>query len=198
MKTNIVERLNNINIDNLVNYLLDHNWKQIPLKRDYGVYAFRSENESGKCSVFIPKSKDIDKYERELLSNLIKICERDDLHLGTFIDYLIKDHSPIYTITCMEKFEEKIFEDGRSSGFPTYGSTAFMGFYHDFNDAVESVIENACDINEHCYNYAVVEEILPGLYSYPRPRWFYKFNREKNEYEPIEEPKFMNHIANVL
>ena len=44
MKTNIVERLNNINIDNLVNYLLDHNWKQIPIKRDYGVYAFRSEN----------------------------------------------------------------------------------------------------------------------------------------------------------
>ena len=130
MKTN--------NIDNLVNYLLDHNWKQIPLKRDYGVYAFRSENESGKCSVFIPKSKDIDKYERELLSNLIKICERDDLHLGTFIDYLIKDHSPIYTITCMEKFEEKIFEDGRSSGFPTYGSTAFMGFYHDFNDAAKN------------------------------------------------------------
>lgn len=198
MKTNIVEKLNNIKIDNLVNYLLDHNWKQIPLKYDKYYYSFRYEDGSDKCSMFFPKSKAVEDYDELLLKAIVKVCKKDNLDTDIFIDYLIRDHSPIYAITCMETFEEKILKDGRPSGFPTYGSTAFMGFYHDFDDAVESVMENACDINEHCYNYAVVEEILPGLYSYPRPRWFYKFNREKNEYEPIEEPKFMNHIANVL
>ena len=110
-----------------------------------------------------------------------------------FVGEIIKENSPsispVYTITCLTKLEEK-------NTWPDFGCTAFMGFYHDKNDAISAVMENACDINETCYEYAVVEEIPPGVYAYPRPRWFFKFDGKR--YIPIEEPKYMTHIANVL
>ncbi len=112
MKPNVIERLNNIKIDNLVNYLLDHNWKQIPLKYDKYYYSFRYENESDKCSIFFPKSKAVEDYDELLLKAIVKVCKKDNLDTDTFIDYLIRDHSPIYAITCMEAFEEKILKDG--------------------------------------------------------------------------------------
>lgn len=95
----------------------------------------------------------------------------------------------IYAITCFEKLEEV-------NTWPDFGCTAFMGYYEDFDEADEAVRSNACDINEHVYNYAAIEAISPGLYAYPRERWLYKFENEG--YVRIEEPKFMGHIANIL
>ena len=185
-----------INMDTLIDYLIKHNWTKITTTEE-GIRIFQFNNNDKLYEIQIPSSKDIPKYNEILYNSINTICNKDNLEEDLFIKYLTRNYNPIYAITCMTKFEELIINN-KNSGFPDFGATAFMGFYHNFDDATESVIENACDINETCYDYAVIEEITPGLYSYPRYRWFYKFNRNKNEYEPIEEPKFMNHIANVL
>ena len=98
----------------------------------------------------------------------------------------------IYTITCLTNLEED------KTGWPNFGASAFMGYYFDRDEAINAVETNRCGIDERCYTYAVIEKIDEGLYAYPRPRLFYKFNIEKGIYEHIEEPEFMKHIANVL
>lgn len=97
----------------------------------------------------------------------------------------------IYAITCLECIEEK-------NTWPYFGASSFMGYYTDKDTAINAVKENRCDIAERCYNYAVVEEISEGLYAYPRPRWFFKYDADKDIYFSVAEPEFMKYIANIL
>ena len=61
-----------------------------------------------------------------------------------------------------------------------------VGFYHNFENADESVKTNSCDINEYSYDYALVEKINPGLYPEATIMQYYKFNYSKQIYESIE------------
>ena len=102
------------------------------------------------------------------------------------------NQEPIYAITCLTKLEE----DER--GWPDFGAIAFMGFFHEKEIAFDDVKSNALDIAECCYNYAVIEEINPGMYSLPRNRWFFKYCHNEDCFVEIDEPQFMEHIANVM
>lgn len=97
----------------------------------------------------------------------------------------------IYTITCIEKIEE-------DKGWPVFGTSKFIGYYFNKDEALEDVEANNCDINEFLFRFAVIEEIEPGLYSLPRKRWVFEFDDKSRTYHPIDEPKAMRHIANVL
>jgi len=83
---------------------------------------------------------------------------------------------PIYTITTI-----------RASLF---GGSRSPGFYHEFIQAEQSLKNNDLDINE-CgyYPYAVIEETFPGLYTVPRKENWYKWNPERDAYEPCEQPE---------
>lgn len=185
------EKLDHIDIDNLIKYLMDHNWTEFKTEKD-GINIFQYEDKDNFYQVTIPLHKDFIDYYTTLYNTIKVICEKENIEEELLIRYLSTNHNPIYTITCMTRLETD------ELGWPNFGATAFMGFYHEWDDAIEAVIENWCDINETCYTYAVIEEILPGLYAYPRPRWFYKFNIDTKMYEPISEPEFMKHIANVM
>lgn len=104
---------------------------------------------------------------------------------GKYMEKLPTDF--IYLITTFDKLEP----DERY-GY-SLGSTRSVGFRYSFELAEEVVKTNMCDIWEYCYDYACVEELAPCLYPDAERRWFYKYNREINGYEPIEEPDFMHH-----
>lgn len=73
-----------------------------------------------------------------------------------------------------------------------YGSRC-VGYLSDKQKAIEAVIENACDLYEAgAYPYAIIEHIEEGFYQYDfEPLWF-KYNRNKNEYELLKkEPDFI-------
>lgn len=91
----------------------------------------------------------------------------------------------IYLITVFDKIEED-----KRWGF-NLGSTRSVGFRWTLEDAVEVVEKNMCDIWEYCYDYACIEQLNGALYPWAEERWFYKFNREKDGYEEIDEPWFM-------
>lgn len=81
--------------------------------------------------------------------------------------------------------------------FPYFGDSSLIGYYMDKEAAFERVKENACDINETCYDYALVEQIREGLF---RPatydsRWWFKYNAERKRYEEIPEPPFLKHFC---
>jgi AbrB family looped-hinge helix DNA binding protein len=95
----------------------------------------------------------------------------------------------IYTITMLEKIESD------KKGWPNFGSTNIVGYYTDLAVAIEAVTSNACDINETVYDYAVIEKVSEGLYHPSVTSYWFKYNRAKDSYEPIDVPDELKHIC---
>lgn len=95
----------------------------------------------------------------------------------------------MYFITTFTKYEID------QHGWPDTGATRTVGYYTNKKDAVDTVLENCCDIWEHSYTYAVVEYIEPGIYNLATERWFFKWNMDTLQYEPIDsiEDNFGNY-----
>jgi|GEM_PF-2908754 len=89
----------------------------------------------------------------------------------------------IYTVTTIRYFAEA----GRRA----------VGFFHEFDVAVDALVENYCDINEdNYYPYAVIEGVRPGFYMVPREEFWYKWDEDKQEYISCEKPdRFKNIVA---
>lgn len=87
----------------------------------------------------------------------------------------------IYTITVVKS----IFDNGRRS----------VGFAHEFEIAERLLTDNESDINEGQYPYAVIEAILPGIYTYPRTEIWYKWNNQNEEYRKTYKPEKFKQIS---
>jgi len=75
------------------------------------------------------------------------------------------------------------------------GSRA-VGYYNTLDEAIERVVSNVMDINESGYYfYAVIEELLPGVYCYPRKEYWYKWEKEINTYIPCEKPQRFKQVV---
>lgn len=114
----------------------------------------------------------------------------DIIHNIRYMDSVShKNGQIIYTITMLEKVEND------KNGWPNFGSTNVVGYYTDLDVAIKAVTSNACDINETVYDYAVIEEVSEGLYNPSIKSYWFKYNREKDSYEPIDEPNEVKHIC---
>lgn len=98
------------------------------------------------------------------------------------------DDKTIFVVTVFEKCEPN------DKWFADIGCTRSPCFRYTFKDAEEVVKYNMCDIREHCYNYAVISEIGCELYPHHYMRKFYKYNKDVDGYEPIEEPECLKHM----
>ena len=96
----------------------------------------------------------------------------------------------LWFITTLEKLEES------KQFIVDTGCTRCVGFYDTKEAAMNTVIDNICDIWETVYHYAVVEEFGLGLYPDCKERHFFKFNIKTKKYDEIEEPKFVKNIDN--
>lgn len=92
------------------------------------------------------------------------------------------DPTPIYTITTVR----------HALGA---GSRA-VGFAYTFNDADKWLRDNIMSLNElGYYPFAVIEPVTEGIYSFPRKEYWYKFNKEKERYEPCEKPERFKQVV---
>lgn len=89
---------------------------------------------------------------------------------------------PIYVITTFEHLPPE-------GQYMNIGCSRTPGYYFELETAQKAVEENWCDIWEHCYDYAVICEVEPGLYPCPTPIQYYKYNKNKDEYVKTSEPK---------
>ena len=96
----------------------------------------------------------------------------------------------IYAIKVCERMGVKNF-------LPDLGSSRLIGWYGIYETAVSAVMENWCGINEHCYDYALIEKIEEGLYkpANSSERWWFKYNQVTDTYDPVEEPKEYEHYS---
>jgi hypothetical protein len=91
-----------------------------------------------------------------------------------------KEYKAKYFITTFTKY------DTDQNGLPDIGEARTVGYYDSKEEAISRVLENRCDLWETIYMYAVVEYIEPGLYPIAVDRWFFKWNNDTRQYEPIE------------
>lgn len=92
----------------------------------------------------------------------------------------------IYTVMVMT---DLTYDEQTKS--PEFGSERLVGWYPEFEVAQSAVTGNVCDINETCYQYALIEECEVGLYHPAHKRWWFEYDKEKDEYFQIEEPDFV-------
>lgn len=69
-----------------------------------------------------------------------------------------------------------------------------IGYFHTFEDADAAVRANAGDMEEHCHNYAVVEEVWPGVY--PRAKQVQWYRWVEGAYVPIATPEAVRQVVN--
>lgn len=97
----------------------------------------------------------------------------------------------MFFITCFTKIAK------HKLGWLDMGSIRTFGFLETFEEAEQALNENACDMRECLYDYAVVEEMQPGIHPTAFNRWFYKFDEERKGFYRIEEPEEFQHYCNI-
>lgn len=105
---------------------------------------------------------------------------------------------PIFEILVFEHPDkELIYPNGKHSGFPAMGAQSNVGFYYDFQDALDVVYENLCDIHETVYDAAFIICRFPGLYdcASSNGRLYFVWDGAKGGYKLTEEPEIFKHIA---
>ena len=67
-----------------------------------------------------------------------------------------------------------------------------MGFFYEKEAAIQMVKDNAQDMYESCFPYALVEEVFPGLGCFrAEQRWAFKIDLKTRKYVEIEIPKYV-------
>ena len=196
-------------------YSYNHNWFKVRLWKDNKL-TFRNSSINFDWEPVIAgflKTHPYLKYASISVSDqlgnrlrlIFKDSDQNNYKKGGDQKMFDMDVTPVYTIMVCDKLEEMIYEhadaDGTvtqtPSGYVAFGDRDVVGFFHEKEYAIEAVKANACDINETCYRYAIVEEVNPGIYTRTKKRWIFKYNRELDEYIQIEEPEMLKKYINL-
>ena len=84
--------------------------------------------------------------------------------------------------------------EGDGEGETATGSVYWLNFKPESDEALK---ENCCDMHETIYHYAVVEEIEAGIHGLALRRWFYKYDKERCGFYPIDEPAEFEGYINI-
>jgi hypothetical protein len=61
-----------------------------------------------------------------------------------------------------------------------------IGWLANEQEAIDFVVNNTSDINETCYDYALIAFIPQGINRVPTERIWFKFNHDTKKYDRIE------------
>lgn len=98
-------------------------------------------------------------------------------------------------ITVFQIFQKREFKNGTFECLPKHMRT--WGFYSNKEDALETLKTNTTDMWETVYDYAILEPYYEGIsgYAFEEQREWFKYNRDKDSYEPMEEPEGIKHYV---
>lgn len=71
-----------------------------------------------------------------------------------------------------------------------------FGFFEDLTTPQEILFGNLTDVREGCYDYAVIEDMDPGLYPFSHSVLWYKYDKYKDGYYAIPTPKEFENVYN--
>jgi hypothetical protein len=143
------------------------------VKVENGSHGYSSLNENGIPSTSFNRIKD--KLEIMLRSY------HNGLALSEYSFFWIQDEY-YYTITTM--YFRK--------GIP---KTRTVAVVKEEMEAIDIVRGNYGDIHEGSYNYALIEQLQPGLYPTVLKEMWFKWNTTKQEYIGCVKPKLVAHMV---
>lgn len=94
----------------------------------------------------------------------------------------------IHTVTVFQKIEKS------DTKYPNIINRRCVGYFNDFDEAENAVLENFSDIHENMYDYVIIEEMEPGLKLSDITRSLYHWNG--NSYEKIDIPETLKYLSN--
>lgn len=94
----------------------------------------------------------------------------------------------IHTVTVFQKIEKS------NTKYPNIINRRCVGYFADFDEAENAVLENFSDIHENMYDYVIIEEMEPGLKLSDITRSLYHWNG--NSYEKIDIPETLKYLSN--
>ena len=75
-------------------------------------------------------------------------------------------------------------------------STATFGYLSDHDEAHGCVARNTCNMDEHLYNYLVIEDVPEGIHPFPKSECWFEWDEENTLWQAISPPEFSKHIIN--
>lgn len=79
---------------------------------------------------------------------------------------------------------------------PDIGELRAIGYYPHKEMAIEDVLENAIDMNEGMYKYAVIEFIPCGLYQPATEKIFFEWDDQSRHYLEVDSENFLDDFGN--
>lgn len=95
----------------------------------------------------------------------------------------------MWFITVFEKYV-------KTNTAPDIGEFRPIGYYPHKEMAIEDVLENAIDMHEDMYKYAVIEKIPMGLYQLAEERIFFKWDEDKHGFFEVDGKQFEDCFGN--
>lgn len=95
----------------------------------------------------------------------------------------------IYTITAFQRIKPS-----KINGISDIGDHRCMGFYHNFYEAENSVLENYKNIYDGMYNYVIIEKMKPGIRTKDEKRSLYEWTG--SYYEKISIVPEIKYLSN--
>ena len=79
-------------------------------------------------------------------------------------------------------------------GWPQYGRSERIGFFHEKEEAQKAVEENLCNIQDYSMQSAMIIEVAPGIYPIiiRSKCLYYRWNKREERFEISKLPS--NHI----
>lgn len=95
----------------------------------------------------------------------------------------------IFTITAFQKINQS-----NVKGLPDLGDHRCVGFYHNYYEAENAVLENFNNIHDNLYEYVIIEKIEPGVKLNDLGRSLFKWNGSNYVSTPI--PELLKELSN--
>ena len=95
----------------------------------------------------------------------------------------------MWFITVFEKYV-------KTNAAPDIGEFRAIGYYSHKEMAIEDVLENAIDMHEDMYKYAVIEFIPCGLYQPATEKIFFEWDDQSGHYLEVDSENFSDDFGN--
>ena len=95
----------------------------------------------------------------------------------------------MWFITVFEKYV-------KTNAAPDIGEFRTIGYYPNKGMAIEDVLENAIDMHEDMYKYAVIEFIPFGLYQPATKKIFFEWDDQSRHYFEVDSENFSDDFGN--
>ena len=103
-----------------------------------------------------------------------------------------EDRKPIYRILLFSKIPTL-----DEHGWPDCGTQDDVGFYYEYETAVQAMHENWCDIHECMFMAGFILIHFPGVYESATKdhRTYFEWDEERGGFFEKEEPEFFEHFS---